>query len=110
MEGCDVVGSQQGAIDVRAILASPVGMVDESRRRPAYYQSTLQSRDRQALLQSVTHGPADNAPGEEVQYDGQIQPSLGGPGVADIAPPLLIGAIAGKVLIKQIGRYRTAEG
>lgn len=62
----------------------------------------------QILLQPIARRPADNALGIKVEHDRQIEPALGRPDVTDVGAPLLIGAVAIEVLVKEIGGDRTA--
>lgn len=63
----------------------------------------------QVRLKPITRRPADNTPGIKIEQDRQIEPAFGRPDMADVGASLLIGAVAGKVLIKEIGRRRAAK-
>ena len=95
--------AKQILIFVRAILTAPVGVVDTSRRRPAQSNGHVQSPDRQVPLQAAADGPADHTTGVEVENDGQIQPALSGPDVADVAGPFLIGSVGDKTRSSRFG-------
>ena len=45
---------------VESALAATVGVMNQARLRIASRESTAQGLDRQAALQSITRGPADN--------------------------------------------------
>ena len=60
--------------------------------------------DRQVAFHAVADRPADDAPGMQVQDDGEIQPPLPGPDIADIARPFLVGPICREVTIQQVRR------
>ena len=57
-------------------------------------------------MQAIADRPADHAPGEEVDYDCQIQPPLAGPDVGDVCTPLLVRCSGGEVLVDEVGRHR----
>jgi len=44
----------------------------------------LQRMDREVRLHTVTHSPADDASGMQIQDDGQIQPTLARSDIADV--------------------------
>lgn len=64
----------------------------------------LQCPDREVTLHAVTHSPADDAPGMQIQGHGQIQPALARPDVADITRPFLVRLICHDVTIQQVWR------
>src|SRR5438874_10128236 len=65
-------------------------MKDELRIRTALTQRHAQGRDGQWSIQAGTHGPANNAPAEDVQDRDQIQPALASDHPRRIADPGLI--------------------
>ena len=71
-------------IVARAVLTAAICVVNAPWRRSAQGDGHVQSPDRQVPLQAVTDSPADYAPGVEVENDGQVQPALPGPDVADV--------------------------
>ena len=83
-------------------------MVDQPARRFSLGDRTPQRFYCQTLLYSITHCPADNAAGEQIQYDSQIQPPFCRPDIRDIHSPLFVGPIGGKVLIKNVDRTGAA--
>lgn len=68
-------------------------MVHQPRRGVASHQSTAQGFDGEVALQAVTRGPADDAAREEVENDGEVEPTLCRPDVGDVCPPLSVGTI-----------------
>jgi hypothetical protein len=66
-------------------------MMDQTCLRPAHGESLLESRQGQGTVQSIAGRPADDAAGEQVEDDRQIQPAFRGPYVRDVDAPLLIG-------------------
>ncbi len=53
---------------------------------------------------AIAHGPADYAPGVQVQDHRQIEPALPGPDVADVTRPFLVGLIGSEIALKQVRR------
>ena len=97
---------QLGLVVDRAVLAAAVRMVGQPSRRASDREGLSQCGERQFLVQAVADRPADNAPGKQVDDNGQIQPALPGPDVGDIRAPLLIGALGREVLVEEVGRDR----
>jgi hypothetical protein len=50
----------------------------------------------------VTHRPADDFPGEEIEHDGQIEPPFLGWHVGDVCEPNLIGPLGGEFLVEPV--------
>jgi hypothetical protein len=50
-------------------------------------------------------GPTNEAPGMQVQDDGEIQPTFTRPNIADVTSPLLIWLISVEVTIQQVRCY-----
>ena len=65
--------------------------------------SHVQRPDRQIPLHPVTDRPADDAPGVQIEDNGQIQPTFARPDVADVSGPFLVGAVRREILIQQVG-------
>lgn len=55
---------------------------------------------------AIANNPANEAAREQVDDDGQVDPSLPRPNVRDIDAPLLIGAIGRKDLVDDVRCYR----
>ena len=83
----DAPFAKQRLIVDRAILRSAVGMVNRPRCRVASHQSTAQGFDCEVALQTVTRGPANDAPREEVENDREAEPALCRPDGGDVRPP-----------------------
>ena len=79
-----------GLIVDRAILAAAVGMVDQPGQRTPRQKRSAESSQGQIPMQTITNRPADDTAGEEVDDDGQIQPSFAGPDIGDVCSPLLV--------------------
>ena len=76
---------------VEPALASSIAMVDHTGARLAQPDSTVKRPERQVAGHASAHGPADDAPGVEVEHDGQVQPALCRPDIADVGSPFLVG-------------------
>lgn len=57
-------------------------------------------------MQPIACRPSDDASEEESEDDGEVEPSLAGPDIADLCDPLLVRPCGGEVPIEQIGRGR----
>jgi hypothetical protein len=89
---------------MRPILAPAVGKVQKIIRRSAHGDGAFQCGQRQVLFHPITAGPANDAPGKQVQHDRQIQPALIGPDIRNVDAPFLVRRGGGEVLVKQTGR------
>ena len=74
---------------------------DHTGARLAQPDSTVKRPERQVAGHASAHGPADDAPGVEVEHDGQVQPALCRPDIADVGSPFLVGCLGGEVLVEQ---------
>ena len=72
-------------------------MVDHTGARLAQPDSTVKRPERQVAGHASAHGPANDAPGVEVEHDGQVQPALCRPDIADVGSPFLVGCLGGEV-------------
>jgi len=52
----------------------------------------------------IAHRPADDLPGEEIEHDGQIEPSFSGWHAGYVGEPYLMGAVGGKFLAEPANR------
>jgi len=48
------------------------------------------------------HGPADDAPGEQVQHDGDIEPAFRGPDIREIGQPLAVRPLRLEVPVEDV--------
>ena len=87
--------AQDLLIVVRTVLAAAIAVEDASLGRRSEGDGHIYCPDRQIALHAVGDGPADHAAGMQIQDDCQIQPSLAGPDVADVARPFLVRPISG---------------
>ena len=71
----------------RTVLATTVTMKHAARRRRPQRDGHFQRPDRQIAFHAIADGPADHAPGVQVQDHRQIKPSLAGPDMADVGQP-----------------------
>src|SRR5215472_17164119 len=67
--------------------AAPVAVEDHAGRRVASGQSVGQRAGGQLSAQVIGEGVTDDAPGGDVDHRGQVQPSLPGTDVGDVAAP-----------------------
>jgi len=85
-----------------------VGMVDQAGQRTPRQKRSAESSQGQIPMQTITNRPADDTAGEEVDDDGQIQPSFAGPDIGDVCSPLLVRPLGREVLIDDVRRDRQA--
>jgi hypothetical protein len=52
------------------------------------------------------HRPADNAAGEEIDDDGNIEPALGRPEIGEVGNPLLVRLLGLELAVEEIGWHR----
>src|SRR5271169_830303 len=57
-------------------------------------------------MEPVAGGPADDAPGKEVNDDGKIEPALACPDIGDVGAPFLVRPRCVEVLIEEVWRDR----
>ena len=81
---------QLGLIIEGAVLAASVRVVNEADGRAPHGDGPAQSRQCQFFVEPIASCPADDAPGEQVDDDRQIEPALAGPDVGDVGAPLLV--------------------
>jgi hypothetical protein len=67
-------GAENLAVIGGGVLAAAIGMVDQAGRRLLPLDGHGQSRDGQFRPHVVTHRPADDFAGEEIEHNGQIEP------------------------------------
>ena len=91
------------AVTRRGVLAAAIRMVSEAGRRLLPLDGHGQGRDGQFRPHVVTHRPADDFAGEEIEHDGQIEPPFLGWHVGDVGEPNLIGPLGGEFLVEPVG-------
>ena len=96
--------TQDLLVVVGAVLAAAVAVEDAAARRGSQGDGHLQRPNRQIAFHAIADGPADHAPRMQVQDHRQIQPSLAGPDVTDIACPFLVWSICCELTIQQVRR------
>ena len=94
------------AVTGSGVLAAAIGMVSEAGRRLLPLDGHGQGRDGQFRPHVVTHRPADDFAGEEIEHDGQIEPPFPGWHVGDVGEPNLIGPLGGEFLVEPVGGDR----
>jgi hypothetical protein len=90
----------------RSVLAAPIRMVQQGLSRIPTTKGHPQRIHGQLAGHPGGGRPTDHLPVEQIQEHGQIQPSLIGRDVGNIANPDMIRSINGKVLIQKVWRYR----
>ena len=94
--------AQNLLVVVRAILRPAIRVMNAACGWLPERDGHLQCPDPQVALHPITDSPADNAPGMQVQDNGQIQPTFSGPDIADVASPFLVWCVCGEVTIQQV--------
>ena len=87
----------------RSVLATPVGVVDQSRLWPAGVDSHVEGIEHDLGSQVVRHRPADDPSGVGVQDEREVEPALPGPDVRDVCDPKTIRSPWGEVAPHKIG-------
>lgn len=87
-----------------AVLRAAIRVMNTAWWRAAQGNSHVQRPDRQILFHPVADSPANHAPREQVDDDGQINPALTRPDVGDVARPLLVRGTRRKVLLQEVRR------
>jgi hypothetical protein len=93
-------------IIVPAILASTIGVVIAAFRGLTQGDGHVQRLDRQVALHATADGPANDPARMQIQNGSQVQPTLAGPYIRDVARPFLVRRGCGEVPIQQIGSHR----
>lgn len=91
---------------MRTILAAPVAMNNESRRRPAQRCRPKQRPHDQMPCHALIHGVTDDLAGAQILQGSQVQPAFLGVDVGDIAAPHLVRCCSGEALLQQVGCHR----
>ncbi len=89
----------------RGVLRSLIGVMDDA-IGSALPKCHVESIEHEAGAQVVGHGPADHAPAEDIQHDGEVKQPGPGRDVRDIGDPWLIRRFGGEVALDQIRRAR----
>src|SRR5437868_1554234 len=93
-------------------------MVDDAGSRSTIPQGHLQSREHELGAEVIGHGPADNAPAEDIEHHRQVEEARPGGGcplgrVGDIGRPPLIGLLGDELPLEMVrgwGSARLAHG
>ena len=91
---------------VESKLAAAIRVMDQPFGWTPHTESCLQGSDRQPVMQAIINRPANDAAGEQIDDDGQVDSSLPRPDTGDIDAPLLVEAIGSKVLVDDVRRHR----
>ncbi len=87
----------------RGVLRSLIGMMDDG-RRPTLAEGHVEGVEHQAGAQMVGHGPADDAPAEDVEHHSKIEEAGRGRDVGNVGDPQMVGRRRLEVAIDQVGR------
>lgn len=87
---------------MRTVLAAAIAVEDAALGWRSEGDVHFQGPDRQVTLHAVADGPANHAAGMQVQDDCQIQPTLTGPELVDVARPFLVRPGRTEVPIQQV--------
>ena len=104
--GGDQTGRLQGCPKVPGgVLNTPVGVKKQSGWRRTMQGRHGESCQDQSGVDCLAHGPADDFATMEVQYTGEIEPTLVGENVGDISDPDLVGSSGLWCFCQQIRSY-----
>jgi hypothetical protein len=91
---------------LESALTATVGMMEETGTWPAALKGHGQGRQRQFGAHMIPHRPADHLATEQIDHDGEIQPSLVRSDVGEIGGPDAIRRGWVKVALQAVGRDR----
>ena len=94
--------TQDLLVVMRTVLTAPVAVEDAAFGWRSESDGHFQGPDRQVPLHAIADSPTNDTPGMQIEDHCQIQPTLAGPDVADIARPFLVRLICFKVAIPQV--------
>ena len=92
--------AQDLLVVVRTILRPTIRVMNAAFGWLPERDGHLQRPDREVTLHAVTHSPADDASGIQIQDHGKIQPALARPDIADVTDPFLVWLIRREVPIQ----------
>jgi hypothetical protein len=93
---------------VAGILATPVGMMNQSRPRLPAEPRHGQRVDRNVRRHSGFQRPTDDFPVKQIENDGQVEPAFRRPDVGQIGCPDLVRCARREVPIEPVRRHRQA--
>ena len=107
--GATHAGDDAGGLERRPVLlarvrAAAVGVVDQRSRGAPRSQGSIQGCPSQGGVIRLAGRPADDTPREEVQEDGEIQPSRDRPDVGDVPHPSFVGSAGVEVPLEHVRR------
>jgi hypothetical protein len=79
-----------GLIVDRTVLAAAVRVMDQPGGWAAHGEGFAQSGKSQIAVHPVAGGPADDPAREQVDDDGEVQPTLAGPDIGNVGAPFLV--------------------
>ena len=97
-----VVFPKRGLKHLAGVLASPVTVVNETRRRVPPAHRHMERTQRQFCGHGTVHRPAHNRSGKQIHGHGQIQPAFLCRDVGDVAGPSRIRCLRRKISVQQV--------
>ena len=94
--------SQYGLVVNGAVWAASVGVVNEPGWRMPDGDGTTNGRQSQVFMEAVAGPSADDTPGEEIDDDGNIQPTIARPDVGDVGALLLVRSRGREVPVQEV--------
>ena len=86
-----------------AVLRGAIAVMDEARSGAASSQGVAQRLESQFVADAVGRGPTDDAPGEDVEEDGEEEPALARADLRDVGDPESVGCFRGEVSLHEVG-------
>lgn len=103
----DTSAGENLAVIAGLVRASPITMMDQTRRRIMSTERHVQSPLREDLVVALTHRLADHLAAIQVDHLGHVQQPLACRYELHISfNPLLVGSVGGEVSCEHVGRHR----
>ena len=93
---------------VLTVLAFTIRLMDATLGRLPQRDRHFQGASGQITFHPVRDGPADYRPGLQIEDNGEVEPSLSGPHLADVTRPFPVQLICLEVPVQQV--WRDVEG
>ena len=84
------------------VLAAAIAVEDAAFGWRSESDGHFHGPDCKVTLHAIADSPTNDTPGMQIEDDGQIQPALAGPDIADVARPFLVRLICFEVAIQQV--------
>ena len=102
----DAVAVEEILVVRATVLRSAVAVMNESRRWPTRSQGDPQGLKGQGVTDAIGGGPADDAPREDIDDDGEKEPALASTDLRDVGDPESIRPVGSKVPEHEVGSGR----